>query len=113
MIHKLKPTKTSLLINESYRGERIEEKVRRISTTKEPINDSKQMQFTERKDGIKPEHDIRTDTKELAVIAMDKVAKSNILKREGKLGKQAKEGMEKEAKTESGKPEPTQGTGNQ
>lgn len=50
----------------------------------EPIKDGAPIIHTERKDGVLPEHDIRTDRFEIAVEAMDKVAKSIVAKREGR-----------------------------
>lgn len=68
--------KTTLLVNNSYIGERIEDKVRRISTNNEPITDTAPIIYTERKNGTQPEYNIRTDRFELAVEAMDKYEKS-------------------------------------
>lgn len=55
------------------KGERIEQKIRRITVNKEPINDRAGGIFTERKDGVIPETDIRTDRMEFAAEAMDKL----------------------------------------
>lgn len=89
---------TTLSVNKSYEGERIEEKIHRIVNNKEPISDGAPIIYTERKDGVRPEHDIRTDRFEVAVEAMDKVTKSMRAQRESKptLGEQAVEGMKKE-----------------
>ena len=55
-MYKFKKTKTtSLSINESYEGETIEAKVRRIMQTNEPITDTAPTIFTKRKDGVLPE----------------------------------------------------------
>lgn len=66
---------------ETYAGETIEEKVNKILTQNEPIADGAQLNYTERKDGVRPEYDIRTDRFEIAVEAMDKVAQSHVAKR--------------------------------
>lgn len=103
-----KPTKTSIKRNTSYEGERIEQKIQRIMNNKEPITDGAPLIFTERKDGVKPAYNIRTDTMEIACEAMDKVQKDKIAKREARgktVGEQAKEGMAKESGAQS-----TQGT---
>lgn len=76
-----KPNKTSLSVNDSYVGETIEKKLRRIENNKEPITDSAPLIYTERKDGVRPEYDIRTDRFEIAVDAMDAVNKAKIAKR--------------------------------
>ena len=73
---------TSLKVNTSYEGESIEQKVERIVNNKEPISDGAPLIYTERKEGVRPETDVRTDRFEIAVDAMDKVAKSKIAKRE-------------------------------
>lgn len=73
---------TSLEVNNTYEGETIEEKVRRILNNNEPITDGAPIIWTERKDGVKPEHDIRTDRWELAIEAMDNVNRSKLAKRE-------------------------------
>lgn len=104
MYKKNKPEKTSLRINKSYIGERIEEKIERITTNKEPIKDGAPLIYTERKEGVKPEYDIRTDRFEIAVSAMDTVTKSYKAKREQTIGEKAIEGMKKE---DNGKPEST------
>lgn len=99
MYQKRPYTKTTLKVNKSYEGERIEEKIQRIVNNKEPISDGAPIIYTERKDGVNPAHDIRTDRWELAADAMDKVSKSNRAKRENKpgtIGEQAVEGMKKE-----------------
>ena len=58
---------------ECFEGEQIEEKVRRIVNNNEPITDGAPIIFTEKKDGIRPEYNIRTDKWALAMDAMDKV----------------------------------------
>lgn len=73
---------TALNVNQSVNGETIEQKLRRILNNKEPITDSAPIIYTERKDGVKPEHNPRTDRFEIAVEAMDTAAKSHQAKRE-------------------------------
>ena len=68
-------TKSSLRINNSVEGETIEMKMRRITDNKEPIKDGSPLVYTERKDGVLPAYDIRTDRFEIAIDAMDKVSK--------------------------------------
>lgn len=45
----------------TYKGEDIETKVRRITENNEPISDGAPITYTEKKDGVRPEFDIRTD----------------------------------------------------
>ena len=52
-------------------GENIEVKVRRITENGEPIKDGAPMVFTEKKDGVRPEFNIRTDKWELVLNKME------------------------------------------
>jgi len=104
MYKRNKPTATTLLTNSGYTGETIEAKVRRIVNNKEPIRDGAPLIYTDRKDGVAPGHDIRTDRFEVAIDAMDKVQKTRIAQREQyikerdktNVGKAAAEGMKAE-----------------
>lgn len=51
----------------------------------EPIKDGAPLVYTERKDGVRPEFDPRTDRFELAVDAMDKVTRDKLAKREARM----------------------------
>ena len=44
-----------------YEGETIENKVQRIVLNKEPIEDGAEIIYTEKKDGVLPQYNIRTD----------------------------------------------------
>lgn len=55
-------------------GEPIEQKVRRILDENEPIQDGAPIIYTEKKDGVRAEFNIRTDKWEIAMAAMDKVS---------------------------------------
>lgn len=67
---------------ETFEGELLEHKVARITQNKEPITDGAPIIYTERKDGVRPDYNIRTDRWDIAIDAMDKVNKSKIAKRE-------------------------------
>lgn len=104
--------KTGLRINSSAEGETIEMRVDRALNNKEPLDgDGAPLIYTERKDGVTPAHNIRTDRWEYAVEAMAKAANSYDARREERLnpkvfdidGNEVNEG-------EDGKPESTQGT---
>lgn len=82
MYKKTNAIKTSIHVNDSYEGETIERKIRRITNNKEPITDGAPLIYTERNQGVQPGYDIRTDRFEVAVEAMDKVSKSHKAKRE-------------------------------
>lgn len=93
-------TSTSINRNTSYVGETLEGKIRRIVANKEPIKDTAPIIYTERKDGVVPEFDIRTDRMEKALEARDLIAKNKIAKRQG-VAKEAKDGMLKDQATET------------
>lgn len=107
MYKKITPSKTNLTVNKSLQGETIEQKIRRILNNKEPIHDGAPIIYTERKNGVEPQYDIRTDRFEIAVEAMDKVSATHVAKREERLGAKAKEAMEIEKVSEA---KPLQGT---
>ena len=96
MYTKPKMQKTSIQRNTGYQGETIEKKMQRITNNKEPITDGAPLVYTERKNGVEPQYNIRTDRFEIAIEAMDKVSKSYRAKRQTNIGEQAKEGMKKE-----------------
>lgn len=80
-IYKYRPApKTSIKINQSYKGEWLEDKLVRILNNKEPIKDGAPLIYTERKDGVRPEMDIRTDKWEIAAGAMDAVSRARLAK---------------------------------
>jgi hypothetical protein len=66
---------------EIYEGESIEEKVARIVQTKEPITDTAPIIYTEKKDGVLPAYNIRTDRFDLAIDAYDKIDMERIAKK--------------------------------
>lgn len=78
---KIRNYNTDIELNESVEGESIEVKVQRIVENNEPISDGAPIIFTDRRDGVLPAYDIRTDRFELAIDGMDYVAKSNLAKR--------------------------------
>lgn len=63
-----------------YEGESIETKVARLMETGEPIKDGAPIVYTLKKDGVRPEFDIRTDKWDIAQRAMDNVNASKIAK---------------------------------
>jgi len=66
-------------------GESIEEKVRRAMTTGAPIEAISPMLYTERKEGVKPEYDIRADKFEIAQKAMTTIAEGSRTKRQERI----------------------------
>lgn len=57
---------------EYIEGERIEDKIARLFEENQPINDGAPLIYTERKDGVLPAYDIRTDRFAIAQEAMEK-----------------------------------------
>jgi hypothetical protein len=84
MYNPSKPSSTSIKVNAMYEGESIETKVRRIVENKEPIQDSAPLVYTNREDGVLPAYNIRTDRFEVAIEAMDTVAKGKLAQRDAK-----------------------------
>lgn len=80
---------------EEVEGETIENKCARIVQNNEPISDGAPPIYTEKKDGVVPAYDIRTDRWDVALTAMDKVQGARIAK--------SKEYMKKD---EPGEPKP-------
>lgn len=76
---------TTIVAERSIEGETIEQKIERIVTNREPITDGAPIIYMERKDGIQPQYDVRTDRWDLGLDAMDKVTKSKIAKRDNNL----------------------------
>ena len=63
-------------------AESIEEKMRRVTANKEPIDASAPLIYTEEKDGVMAGYDIRTDRFEVALEAQDKINAANAAKRD-------------------------------
>lgn len=68
----IKPILTDYAEAKLIEGERIEEKVARLFEENQPINDGAPLIYTERKDGVLPAYDIRTDRFAIAQEAMEK-----------------------------------------
>ena len=80
---------------ETFEGEFIEEKVARVVENKEPIEDGAPIIYTERKNGVLPAYNIRTDKWDIALTAMDQVNKNWETKNMGKPGTFAEDVPEK------------------
>lgn len=104
MYNQNKYHRTSLKVNTSVQGETIEEKIERIVNNNEPITEGAGLIYQTRDEGVKPEHDPRTDRFEIAADLADRGAKNKILSRQ--TGQQPKE-------KEVGKTEPTHGQAGQ
>lgn len=71
-----------LNINTSVEGETIEMKIERIVNNKEPIKDGAPLIYIDRREGVRPSTNIRTDRFEVALDATDKIARSYKARRE-------------------------------
>lgn len=65
--------RTRFNVNNSTEGETIEEKLRKITAEKEPIGQVFPKIYTDRKDGVLPGYNIRSDRFEIARIAKEKI----------------------------------------
>lgn len=73
-------------------GFTIEEVINKALSENEPIGEAVPLIYTERKDGVRPEYDIRTDRFAMAQSAMDKVAQDITARRAEKMKTKPKEG---------------------
>lgn len=86
---------------EPYEGESIEMKVAKLIENNEPITDGAPIIYTEKKDGVLPQYDIRTDKWEIAQSAMDLANASKIAKSKGlKKPEEQQEKTEQQQSTE-------------
>ena len=90
-----KATKTTIELNESVEGERIETKIERFIYNNEPIEDAAPLIYTEKAAGVQAGYNIRTDRWEVAAEAMDVVHRS-------KTAKAAEKPMEAENREKKG-----------
>lgn len=97
---------TSINTNTSLEGETIENKIKRITQNNEPISDGAPIIYQERKAGVEPQYDIRTDRYEIALDAMSVVHKTKLSQRE----ERQKQRDDKNNSLKVGEPESTQGT---
>jgi hypothetical protein len=78
MYKKIMREKTSINANNSVEGESIETKMYRVIRNEGAITDTAPTIYQERGDGVMAGYNIRTDRWDIALDAMDKVAKSKI-----------------------------------
>ena len=82
MTIKHKPTdiKTKGVLRD---GQSLEEFLRKAMAGKEPIQATAKITYNDRKDGVLPQHDIRTDRWDLAMMQTDKIHASEAARRHG------------------------------
>lgn len=88
-----------------YEAESIEVQMMKATTEKIPIENASPSIFTERKDGVVPQYNPRTDRFDLAIEAMDKVAKSYRGKRADRIKQSEAKQETKEKSAEPSQPE--------
>lgn len=76
MIKGITYPKSRIHVEATMEGQSIEEMLRAAVSGKEPIKANAKLAYTERKDGVLAQYDIRTDRFELALQATSKVAAS-------------------------------------
>lgn len=65
---------------ESYEGQSIEDRCKKLVETGEPIKDTSPLIYTPKEKGVMPQYDVRADKWEIAQSAMDRVNKERIAK---------------------------------
>ena len=96
-ILSVKPTTGYIPI---YDGESIETKIERVVQNKEPIEDGAEIIYTEKKLGVQPQYDIRTDKWEVAQEAMNLAHANRIAKSNGSLEQWQQEQQQQKEKNE-------------
>ena len=65
---------------ESYEGQSIEDRCKKLVETGEPIKDTSPLIYTPKENEVMPQYDVRADKWEIAQNAMDRVNKERIAK---------------------------------
>ena len=65
---------------ESYEGQSIEDRCKKLVETGEPIKDTSPLIYTPKENGVMPQYDVRADKWEIAQNAMDRVNRERIAK---------------------------------
>lgn len=84
-IHKAIKTinrRDGIITNNSLEGELLQDKIMRITTMNEPITDGAPELYFERKHGVIPETNIRTDKWDRAIEMTDVASRTHVAKRQ-------------------------------
>jgi hypothetical protein len=76
--------KKGINLNQSIEGESIELQVSRAMRNKQKLEGQTPLMYTERRQGVMPSTNVRTDRFEIAIDATEKIAKSYKARREEK-----------------------------
>ena len=79
--HALRPAPSQIQGIQTFEGQTIENRVELLLANKEPITDGAPEIFTDRKDGVIPEYNIRTDRMEQLLEVADQLNKNAELRR--------------------------------
>lgn len=101
--------RTKITVNTSVEGETLETKIERYLANGDPISDTTELIYTERKDGVLAAYDIRTDRMEIAQDAMTIADKSYKARRQDRIKNSDK--PDAEIGKKDGQPESTGSTG--
>lgn len=85
--------------NDQYLCKSLEEEICQATTSNQPIESAAPLIYTERKDGVLPEYDIRTDRWAIAQKAMDKVAGSYRARRQERIDQQKNQSTENQTES--------------
>lgn len=102
--------KSLFKINTTVEGVRIEDAIARMLTNKEPLPADAPLRYSERKDGVIPGADPRTDKMEYAIYIADKANKTHAAKRQARHTTEEKSEEGKDGKPESTDGKPQSGT---
>lgn len=105
--YKIVPTRAGLIrVNKTQEEDGLMWQLRKVKTMGDQGFVTKGVMYSERKDGVLPEYDIRTDKWEIAQAASNSASKSEIARRGSGVEAKTEEGQEKgsevKAATESG-----------
>lgn len=74
---------------ESYEGQSIEDRCKKLVETGEPIKDTSPLIYTPKEKGVMPQYDVRADKWDIAQNAMDGVNRERIAKGQQPPGREA------------------------
>lgn len=86
-------SKTTITKSDAYEATCIEKDIQRMINNKEPLTGTAEAIYTERKEGVLPMYNIRTDKFEIMADSMDKVSELHGLQREARRGERDYEKM--------------------
>ena len=68
--------KSDLNVSKCVKGATIEEKIARIVMNKEPVANEKPLIYSDKRDGVQPAYNVKTDKWEIAAMAMDTASRA-------------------------------------